>query len=603
MPAATGQRIPGGPDLSLVDGGSSGWPDAARERTARILAVIGTVSLLVGLLFSRLVLDDLGLAGGLALPYWVGLLLLPVAAVVEASRGPSASRRLLATLVIAWFLVVWLTPLVLEGTPRFRTSYSNYGYVDPLVRGDGLDRSRFLYHNWPLFPIATAALRVVGVGAELLLAIFPLIIMAVYLALTVILMKQFDPPNKVAETPTLDRGGLVGDLGTLDPRLLLVLFLFPVFDWTGQDYFSPQALAFAFFLGFAAILANVARAPNRRPSAKQTVALLLVFTAIVATHVLTSLFALGILGALIVTRAVRPWTILATSLVIFVGWQVYIAAPFYGSYGERLLEGLLSLGSFLETNIANRVGGSPGHSLAAALRIVATAIIFAVGAAALYVRLRDRSWDWTMRFTLAYLAGIAVVIPISIYGGEAVIRGLLFSLPMLLGLIYLAIDKRVIQGLVAAALVIGAPLHIFTHYGNELYDYVSPAELAVIHEVVGLAPANIYGGYPAGAYQQTARLDSRNASLPRQDERTTVGDFLEPERHNWANTTVPTYVVLTRGDHAAVRLFRGEPDLIDEAIAALDADPAFEIVFENEDGVIFGRTEDTSESLGGSPAR
>ena len=540
---------------------------------------------------SRLVLDDLGLAGGLALPYWLGLLLLPVAAIVEASRGSSASRGMLAMLVVGWLLLVWLMPLILEGTPRFRTSYSNYGYVDPLVRGDGLDRGRFLYHNWPLFPIAMAAVRVVGIGVEALLAVFPAIIMCLYIALMGVLLAQFDESPTGSSTGRMKLQKLPDRLGELDPRLLLVLFLFPVFDWTGQDYFSPQALAFAFFLAFTVILANVAASGVGRPSARQTVGLIVAFTAIVATHVLTSLFALGVLGVLVVGRVVRPWTLLATALVIFIGWQVYVAAPFYASYGDRLLEGLLRLGSFLETNIASRVTGSPGHALAAQLRILATAIIFAVGIAGFLILARNRVWVWQVRFAVAYILGIMIVIPISIYGGEAIIRGLLFTLPMLLVVIYLTIGQRVIQALVAVALVVGAPLHIYTHYGNELYDYVSPAELAVFHEVEGLAPANIYGGYPAGAYQQTARLDTRNASLPRQEDATTVDDFLDPESHNWADQTLPTYVVLTRGDHAAVRLFRDEPALIEQARTALAADPSFEIIFENPDGVIFGRVD------------
>ncbi len=583
--------------MSTVNDLAGSWPDPNRRQVARILAIVGTVSALLGLFMSRLVLDDLGLAGGLALPYWVGLLLLPMAAIVEASRGPSASRSVLAMLVVGWFLLVWLTPLVLEGTPRFRTSYSNYGYVDPLVRGEGIDRARFLYHNWPIFPIAMATVRVLGIGVEALLAIFPAIMLLIYLGLMGLLLAQFDERPTEARDKRMDRQEAIDRLRGLDPRLLLVLFLFPVFDWTGQDYFSPQALAFVFFLAFTVILANVAGSADRRPSAAQTVGLILLFSAIVATHVLTSLFALSILAVLVVVRVIRPWTILATALVIFVGWQVYVAAPFYASYGDNLLEGLLRLGSFLETNIANRVSGSPGHALAAQLRILATAIIFGLGIASLAIIVRHRAWVWQVRFAVAYLLGILAVIPISIYGGEALIRGLLFSLPMLLVLIYLTIGQRAIMGLVAAALVIGAPLHVFTHYGNELYDYVSPGELAVFQHVADLAPANIYGGYPAGAFQQTASLDTRNPSIPRLEDPTTVEDFLEPERHNWAERAVPTYVVLVRGDRAAVRLFRDDPDLIDRAQAALAADPSFEILFENPDGVIFGRVGSAAERV------
>ena len=213
--AAARERIAGDPRVNAaspiadsVGGWLADWSDSSRQRTARILAVLGTVLSLIGLLMSRLVLDDLGLAGGLAAPYWAGLVLLPSAAIVEASRGSSASRRLLAVLVVAWLLLVWLTPLALEGTPRFRTSFSNYGYVDPLVRGDGLDRAQFLYHNWPLFPIAMAVVRLVGIGAELLLAVFPVIVMCLYLGLMGYLLQQFERPSP-AETEA--RHAIEGD--------------------------------------------------------------------------------------------------------------------------------------------------------------------------------------------------------------------------------------------------------------------------------------------------------------------------------------------------------------------------------------------------------
>lgn len=582
--------------------------DETRARASIALTLLAVLSTVAGLAMSRLALDDLGLAAGLHPLYWLGIVGLALACIVETSRGISASRPRILFLIAAWTFIVWLTPTVLEGTPRFRASYFNYGYVDPLVRGDGFDGTRFLYHNWPLFPILMAAVRGIGIGPELLMAAFPVVLMAAYIVLTGLLLWILSqPPTSEVTGPeprtpmgvagrTLRFGDVARSIRSLDPHLLLVLFLLPVFNWTGQDYFSPQGLSFVFFLVLLTILAAVTRRPDARLTRTGTIAVLVVFTLIVSTHVLTSLFALAVLGVMVVTRQLRPRSIFITAAVIFFAWQVYIAAPFYAVYGDRLVEGLLNLDNFLEHTVAGRVSGAPGHALVAQLRILATTLLVGLALAAAAIQWSRRRLDRTFGFAIAYLVGVALVIPTSIYGGESLIRGLLFALPILLVLIVRAMDHRALRMAVAAALLVGVPLHIYTHYGNEEYDYVSPAELDVFDTVATLAPANIYGGYPAGVYLETARIDSRNASLPHRDADTTVEDFLEPERHNWADESRPTYVVLTRGDEIAVRLFRNEPDLIDQARAALEADPSFVVIFRNEDGVIFGRAEPLAET-------
>ena len=59
-----------------------------------------------------------------------------------------------------------------------------------------------------------------------------------------------------------------------------------------------------------------------------------------------------------------------------------------------------------------------------------------------------------------------------------------------------------------------APLHMVSRYGNELYDYVSPQEVEGFNYVASIGPANIYGGYPAGTFQNTIQLDWRYGIQP-----------------------------------------------------------------------------------------
>lgn len=553
---------------------------------SRVLTAIAAVSLIGGVATSRLVLDDYGLSAGLSTMYWVGLVAMPLASIVEWLRGDRASPALMIGQVATWFLVVWSTPLWLEGTPRFRTSYVNYGYVDPLVRTGALDGVRFLYHNWPLFPILVAGLVRVGISPEFILAVFPIVAVALYLGTLGALLVVVAAPKGASLRDSIGVWRQQRRLPVAWGSLAIAFWLFVVLNWTGQDYFSPQALAYLLFLGLMATLAVAARAPDRRLSMPLTALALGLFTAIVATHVLTSLYALAILAALTLTGLLRPWTLLTTAGVIFIVWQVQIAAPFYGVYAERLLEGIFRATAFFDENVAQRVGGSAGHEFVVRLRIIGAGIVFALGALAAVILALRRQDHEGFRFVAAALLGIAVVTPISIYGGEALIRGLLFMIPFVIALVVLAGDTRLVRVALAGAILIGAPLHVFTHYGNELYDYVSPDELAGFNHVAEMAPANVYGGFPAGAYQNTSLLDSRNASLPRQGA-STIGDYLAPQDHAWARRDWPVLVAITRGDHAALRLFRNDTTLLDRARAALDSDDRFEVEFVNEDIVVY----------------
>src|SRR5215212_4988637 len=153
--------------------------------------VIAVGLAVLGLADSSLRLDGYGLATGLPPNYYVALALLPAASGLQWFRGARANSRAIVLHVVLFVLIVWLTPLVLEGTPRFRASFTNYGYVDPVVRGVGLLPDRFIYHNWPLFPISMAALvQLTGVTPVQLMAVFPVVMITAYLIPLAVIMRM-----------------------------------------------------------------------------------------------------------------------------------------------------------------------------------------------------------------------------------------------------------------------------------------------------------------------------------------------------------------------------------------------------------------------------
>jgi hypothetical protein len=537
-----------------------------------------------GVAGSSLRLDGYGLASSLPWAYFLGLMCLPLASGVQWLRGRQASSTAIVIHVVLFVLIVWLTPLVLEGTPRFRTSYVNFGYVDPVLRGVGLLPDRVIYHNWPLFPVAMANLvRATGLSPLVLMAAFPIVMMLAYLVPLAAILRTLAIYGAGAGVVS---GGVVSHARVAWPA---GLWLFVVFDWTSQDYFSPQAVAYLLFVVWVAVLVHVVIRRDGEASPGTTIALLGLFSLIVVTHVLTSLEVLGVLAALTATRLLRRPTMVVTCGLIFIVWQLNMAGPFFGFYADRLHESLLDINDFVRVNLASRVTGSSQHAQITQLRILVSGVLFALAGLAVLVRLLGSGRSRGVVLGIAFLFGIAFIAPASVYGGEMLIRVLLFSLPMLAALAVAAFGAWAYRVVLVVAITVMAPVHILTHYGNELHDYVSPGEIAGFEFVSSsLPPANIFGGYPAGNFQNTKLLDARNSYISRGVLPSSLQDFLDPTLHHaWEQKDWPTYVLLSRGDAAAMDLFQDRPGFISDVKSVLDRDPAFTVVYANPDVTIY----------------
>jgi hypothetical protein len=557
------------------------------------IAVAALVVSVIALAGARLNLDGYGLFNSLPWPYYLGLVGLPLASVVEWRR-PSSRPALLLAYVTAFLVLVWLTPYVLEGTPRFRTSYLSYGYVDPVVRGQGLLPRLFVYHNWPLFPLAMAALQnLTAISPLKLMDFFPTVMMVLYLVpLCGLLVMTTNPSwsRRDLRWRTL--------LGT-DARWVAGVWVFVVFQWTNQDYFSPQALAFLFYLGLMVVLAHTALRRDGTFNAVSGGATVLLFALIVATHVLTGLIALFVIAGLTLMRLLRRPTLLLLTLLVFVVWQAYPAAPFYQFYGPRLLQTVFAAGDFLQTNVSGRISGSGPHLVVSRARVGVTAVVFALGLLGLLSQTRLtrriprpsafwKSLSVELRFALAWLIATVLVGPVSIYGGEMLIRTELFSLPPIAMIIAATVSRRYVLAAVAATVTIMAPVSILTHYGNELYDYVSPGEISGFEFIANhLAPAKLYGGFPGGGFLKSASLRWRNSTVPNGKKVPVAADFLNPNDHNWGRVRGGVYVAFSRGDVAAATLFYNKPNLIGDMQRLVARDPEFRPVYVTRDYSIY----------------
>jgi hypothetical protein len=200
-----------------------------------------------------------------------------------------------------------------------------------------------------------------------------------------------------------------------------------------------------------------------------------------------------------------------------------------------------------------------------------------------------QSLSQEMRFALAWLFATLLVGPVSIYGGEMLIRTELFSLPPLAMIIAATADRRRVLAAVAGTLAVMAPFHIVTHYGNELYDYVSPGEIKGFEFIANnLAPGKIYGGFPGGGFLNSASLRWRNSVVPNAKHPLPIAtDFLLPNSHHWGSQPGGVYVAFSRGDDAASALFYNQPQLIGTMARLVARDPQMRPVYVTPDYSIY----------------
>src|SRR5690606_13578566 len=261
-------------------------------------------------------LDDFGLVTALHPAFWAGLAVL-TAGFWLTVRDPRSAGGWPAAYVLGLLVMERATQAVLYPTPLYAWAWKHDGVVDHLLTAGGLQTAAevgdmAVYDQWPGFFAAQAALvRLLGVdSAAMYMAWWPLASSLMLLLPLLLIYRTF----------------------TEDRRLIWTgVWLFFVANWVGQDYFSPQSVAFALHLGvLAVVLRRYGRSggARRRGQAVWTAVIVVMVTAIVISHQLTPGMLVVSLLALCLLRRHRDWVPAVTTVVIFLAWCLTAALPF-----------------------------------------------------------------------------------------------------------------------------------------------------------------------------------------------------------------------------------------------------------------------------------
>ncbi len=471
------------------------------------LLVIGILLWIVSVVHARTTpMGVYGLISQVGVTFYGALLCLGLAAGWELSRTPVRATPI-------FFITLFLVTVLFGTSPAttqvaaLTDSYVHTGFTNYIIQHGAVLQNFDARFSWPgAFALGGVVARAAGVASTLsFLKWFPLVIELAYLAPLWAIGRVSGVPRRTAY------------LGTL---------LFYTGNWIYQDYFSPQALNFLFYLTLLAVVMTLYRAatPPRRERwrraldtwrlrrvrgldavsrlPRQREVALLIFGALLATasavsHQLTPYaMVLSLIALLGARRLGRPELVVVTA-VVTIGWLSLGAYNFWVGHLSLIFGSLGSVGSTLGSNVGSRVFGAPSHLLVVKWRIYATGLMFLLAGVGVLRRAADDR-------ALELLAGAPFALLLAqSYGGEGLLRATLFSLPftsLLAASAFLPrrsgpispwiswstplrhrLTRPLISVMVTALIVVTVVLLVFVRGGNDYYETYTSGELSAVN--------------------------------------------------------------------------------------------------------------------------
>jgi len=428
---------------------------------------------------------DLGLLTKLPITFWIGLSCLGV--LLYVSRR--SERRTVIVAALISFYLFGVPMLIRENKAEFlMLSYRN-SYQGVLLLSEGhlalgnLPRT-WDFRNWPGFYYFTAFLSSsTSLPATVLADYFPLLTIALLGVFTYSILRL--------------------QLNTLHSSLGALWFIGSF--WMSQHYFSPQSFAYVIYFAIVLLLAKLFF--TKKKSIAFPLSIIFLFTATVASHLLTSFMILAGVVAIytlykilnifkLLKIKIHPFYSIATCLSlasILFSYQLLVIPLSFSSIIELLSQEFSRRETHLSAISQARIVGSTSFLLELvgtySITIVNVVIaIFAILTTALGLLFKKKGTKYDL-FCIAWII-VAGIFGASVkYGGEAIERAFMF---MLLPACYFSIkflSKK--PRILILVLVILIFVHIPADYSSEMIWMVPTSEfkgLAFHAEHIPTAP-------------------------------------------------------------------------------------------------------------------
>ena len=565
-------------------------------------------------------MNDIGLLSVLPLTYFIAIVAVIVSFLLLL-RDDKTHELVFALHIAALIVMIHIIPAILYGTLRYAWAWKHLGIVDYIMRTGSVNpaiKSLNAYHNWPgFFAVSALITEVAGQNSPMFLALW----------------------SEVGFN-FLNFGALIVLFRALsdDKRLIWFgLLIFTLANWVGQDYYSPQAMAYFLYLVILGIslhwfrstlnlnLPNLTAWPlvargsrlvetllqRARESTLMSVEpdpyvragmvgiIIAMSLTVIATHQLTPIILAGVILLLSLTRQVKfkglPVIIIALTLL----WVMFVAVLFFGNELSSIIGSYAhSSGDLIDLNTV-----SPGQRLVSVVGRAYSVGIWLIAFAGALRRLAAGSVD----LAAAMLAFVPALMPLgNDYGGEILFRVYLFTLPSIAFLFaaffypskqhgrqWLWTGAGILVGLVALV------CFFFAYYGKERQYRFTPEEVEGMTYLYRFAPENSFlingtWNYPSefSRYEHFTNLTLTSESpdtlrVVLNDPAGVLAEWMGNPQY------AASYLVITRSQiimsDALGLLPPGEMKRLEDELLKSDL---FTTFYENQDIVIFVLRED-----------
>jgi len=538
-----------------------------KENSTRIsvfLLILSVLSWAVSIQTLHLNIGDYGLITSFNVAYWLslGLLLASFATLLIFRREIG---WLLAAQVVFLVVALYLTPFLMEGTPRLVTNFPQYADADYVISHGHLNAAVVDYHSWPGYSLIISQLVLLTKMQSplLMMGLLPFVIKLLGL-LPLYLLSRHLTRNDVLAT-------------------VITCWIYNLGFWVTQDYLSPQVIALFLLLLVSAVFTLVDKDAKSVDKNSYTVVLILAFFAVVITHALTSIAVLAMAIVLFLFRRLERIQLALLLSTIFLAWSVYGAASEFRFNLPGLWSEAFRLDQILGTVVSQGFAGTATRRLVSYGRVVfsgAVALLAIIGA---FLTWRSKTWRHEDSDAAAFAIGGILVFPLS-YGSELLHRMYIYALaPLSFFGSKLANYGRVATFATALVFLIFLPSHILVRYGSELLTHTRMPELGLQefyfeHTEQGYV---IGGGsyltfYEPDLYAQTTILENQ------WDEKT--GSIY------WgglASGSKELYFCVTYYEKLAYSRFTAIPDLVDKMTGFADTSPKYNLAYVNQEATLY----------------
>jgi len=383
--------------------------------------------------------SNMGALGLMSLMNWsfyLGLAAIALGVVLELFR-PTIRQGPLILLIVVLVVYLFGTASAVEPVAALSDSWLHASFTQYILQHGTVLQGYDGRFSWPGgFSLAAVLVAFVGhANALAFLRWFPLFIELVYFLPVYVIAHYSDVSRRAA--------------------WLGIVFFYSA-NWIYQDYFSPQALGYLFYLvviaavfaGWRAYVRDRVRKVSDRllltkstfsfarlngdesvstwtPTTMMVMIMLMgvICLACAISHQLTPFAIILALGALLITRRLGRPELILLAILFTVGWLSLGASNFWIGHLSAIFGSFGDIGSAVGSNVVNRVTGNPSHILVTQLRI---AVIGALYLAAVIGSLRRSAMTRSLELLVA--SALLLVVAQN-YGGEGLMRVVLYGLP------------------------------------------------------------------------------------------------------------------------------------------------------------------------------